>query len=159
MLFVQPVKFNKVLSSVEMQHVFVTSVAAVGNGSILWILIEAISQWCVTRQTAKCTRYMHMLWMCLPFIFSPFFNVCSLNMVFNTTWQVFICCSKGLSLLVKCSPKMFNHMASEEVFYVNTFVVQSSFFHARILLNCKEMTWYFMFLTVTRSHLDFLAAF
>lgn len=43
MLYVQVVKFNKVPSSVEIQHAFVISVTAVGGGNILLILTKAIS--------------------------------------------------------------------------------------------------------------------
>lgn len=96
MQFVQVVRFNKVLSSVEIQHAFVTSVAAVGSGNTLSILTEAISQWCVTRQTAKSTR---SLCTCISFestcqLFFPPFSM-------YVHWNMFLILLAGLHLLFK----------------------------------------------------------
>lgn len=128
MPFVQLVRFNKVLSSAEIQLAFDTSVAVVGSGSILLILTGAISLWCVTRQTAKSTR---ALCTCISFestcqlFFSPFFNVCSLEYVFNTPGRSSFAVQRDFHCW--CNVLKFDQTTSEEVFYVNTSVVQSSF--------------------------------
>lgn len=95
-LYVQVVKFNKVLFSVEIQHAFVISVTAAGTGNILWILTKGISPWCVTRQTVKSTR---SLCTCISFestcqLFFPPFSM-------YVHWNMFLIHLAGLHLLFK----------------------------------------------------------
>lgn len=160
MLYVQVVKFNKVQSSVEMKHAFVISATAVGGGNILWILTKAISLWCVTRQTVKSTR---SLCTCISFestcqlFFPPLFNVCSLEYVFNTPGRSSFAVQRDFHCWCNVL-KMFDHTTSDEVFYVNTSVVQSSFY-ARILLTVRKWRDILCFNCDEKSLKDFLTAF